>query len=139
MIFLVFFEYFGDTYGVYVSIKSEHFGSSRNHLTSIAIGPESLISHFGIFKPHEPHHKYIKKLIKTTNSLIFHCIFVIRPCFWTTLLIPIFFLRSPNMVSDRNLADQLYSFRSDRSRTLLSTLFSRVYAGLQKMVIYRLE
>ena len=45
-----FLKYFGDKYGVDRSRISEHFRSSRNHIKSIAIGPESSISHFGIIK-----------------------------------------------------------------------------------------
>jgi len=52
--FLVFFlKYFDDKYGVYRSTKNEKFGSSRNHLKSIAIGRGTLISHSGIIQTPE--------------------------------------------------------------------------------------
>ena len=48
-IVLVFFRSFGDEYGVCGFIFSFLFGSSNNRPKSIAIFPESLISHFGIW------------------------------------------------------------------------------------------
>ena len=43
-------KHLGNNHEVHRSIKRKHFGSSRNHLKNIALGLETLISHFGIIK-----------------------------------------------------------------------------------------
>ena len=51
---LVFLKYFDDKKGGvkvhYGSNENQDFGSSRNHLKSIGIGPGTIIIHFGIIK-----------------------------------------------------------------------------------------
>ena len=50
LFFLYFLKYVHKKYGELGPVKSENFGSSRNHPKSIRIHQESLISHFGIIK-----------------------------------------------------------------------------------------
>ena len=78
--YLVFLKYFGDEYGVYGSTKSENLRSSKNHLKSIAIGPGTLISHFGIIKAPSIPLKYLKKLRTTNKSLTFVCRIFMANC-----------------------------------------------------------
>ena len=53
----------------YGSNKSRNFGSYTNHLKSIAIGPGSLISHFGIIKTTKYPNKTLTNEEKKTKQL----------------------------------------------------------------------
>ena len=50
ILFLYFWKYFGDKYGVRGSGFGHMFGRSENNPKNIAIERESLISHFGIIQ-----------------------------------------------------------------------------------------
>ena len=62
---LVCLKYVGTKYEIDGSRFGERFGSSKNDPKSIAIGPESLISHLGIIKTPKTLRNYIKNQEKT--------------------------------------------------------------------------
>ena len=84
MVCLAFLKYFDDTKEVQRSIKNETCQSSINHLKSIAIGPRTLISHFGIINtpyPQKNKKKQTKQQIKQNTKIPNHSL-THWPYFW---------------------------------------------------------
>ena len=71
IIFLYFFKYFCDKYGVRGSRFSWFFGNSTNRSKSIAICPGVKISHLGIIKAPKKLYIYVKRPRKTKTHFIF--------------------------------------------------------------------